>query len=140
MEAVDTAQILKELSGAERRSLAVRLLESTVFVSPLGVGDLHLVKRLAAHSKERCAEMAALIIELGEAPALYTRDPMSADLHYMELGHAMPRLLAHEEALLGLYCRAARRLEPDSPAGAFVIRACKELRQDRPGDNRALGV
>ena len=138
MKSVDSVEILSELLGAEGRSLSVRLIESTVFVSRPGVGDLHLVKRLADKSKERSAELAALIIELGEIPALYTRDPMSADLHYVELGHAMPRLLAHEEALLGMYSRAARRLEADSPAGAFVIRVCNELRQDRPGEECVL--
>ncbi len=140
MKSADSVEILGELLGAEHRSLAVRLLESTVFVPPLGVGDLHLVKRLADQSQERCAELVELIIEFGEMPALYTHDPMSADLHFLELGHAMPRLLADQVALSRMYSQAAELLEADSPARAFVVRACNELRQDRPGDKYVLSA
>ncbi len=140
MKSADSVEILSELLGAEQRSLAVRLLESTVFVPRLGVHDLHLVKRLADQSKERCAELAELIIELGEVPAPCTHDPTSADLHYVELGYAMPRLLADQVALSRMYSQAAELLEEDSPARAFVVRACNQLRQDRPGDKHVLSA
>ncbi len=119
----ECVQILNELLSREQRSFAVRLVESKAFVNESTAPRLALVQRMAETSERQCAALADQILALGGGitPCTCT-DPTSADLHYLELGHVLPRLLTDEEALAGVYEAAASRLEEEPPAAELANR------------------
>ena len=141
MNAQNTIGVLNELLASEQSSLALRLLESTVFVSQLSVEDLSTVKRMARASEEHGAKLADLIIQLGGVPGLRVGDTRSADLHYQELHRALPRLVSDREALVKKYERAAEFVAADPRAARLVAellgghRTLLALAQDHPRKN-----
>ena len=91
--------VLNELLVLEQASLARRFLESTVFVSHMTVEALTTVESMAQADEEHSARLTDAIIRLGGVPGLRFADPRTSDLHYMEINHALPRLVADREAV-----------------------------------------
>ncbi len=123
--------ILSELLSGEQRSLATRLTQSTPFVSHLSLADVGVVARLARASEAHCAQLADLILELGGVPGPRTCDPTSADLHFQELHHILPRLIADHEALIRKYELAAQRVAAQPRAASLVERILSDHREGR---------
>lgn len=111
--------ILNELLAYEQRNLVTALQESTLFVSRLSMDDVQMVENLAESGRQNAAWLAETIHRLGGVPGLRRIDPSAADLHYQELRHARPRLLADREAMVARYEAAADKVG-DEPAGAEV--------------------
>ena len=115
------SDILGELMTLEHNHLARRLLESTVFIPDACVADLRLVQRLAESSRRHEGELAGLIQERGGAVPLRRPDVDSADLHFQDLGSAMPRLIAAQEALVRAFVEATHRLGGDAACSAVSL-------------------
>jgi len=110
MATSEVIEILKELLVDEQHGLPVRLRESTVFVSQMGTRQIAAVNRMAQAGREHCAELAFLILEMGGTPGPRGANAATADLHYQDIRHALPRLAADRESLVELYELARDRL------------------------------
>jgi hypothetical protein len=117
MAEFSATDILNELLAAEQCSLALRLVESTVFVSRTSVADRFLLQRLAQSARQHCERLSGLILDLGGVPWPRKPDLATADLHYQELHHLVPRLEADLESLIGKYAAASRELGNDRRIG-----------------------
>jgi hypothetical protein len=122
--------ILDELLTLEQRSLAPRLLESTVFVSDLSVAAFGLVQRMAHATGDHAAALTKLILDCGGSPGPRGSSVTTADLHFQELQRVLPRLIADEQALIRKYAIAAQRLSDELRASALVTRILQRHQQD----------
>lgn len=122
MENVAIVEILNELLSAEQRNLVTYLMESTVFVSRLGMEELTLLQRMAKDADDAGAQLADAISRFGGAPGLRRVDLAPADLHFQELKIALPRLTADRQALVDAYTIADSRLANEPEAAAVVGR------------------
>lgn len=114
--------VLNELLALEQRRLAVRLIESGVFISQLSVVEGIELRRIAAESRTHCACLVDAIAARDGTPGPRVGDLRSADLHYQELRHVWPRLVADHEALVRRYRAAVDRLSPAPDAAAIIAR------------------
>ena len=114
--------VLNELLVLEQASLARRFLESTVFVSHMTVEALTTVESMAQADEEHSARLTDAIIRLGGVPGLRFADPRTSALHYMEINHALPRLVADREALVRKYTMAMNHIAAEPLATDLVRR------------------
>lgn len=129
MEPAAIVEILNELLAAEQRNLVTYLMDSTVFVSRLGMKELTLLEQMARDADDAGARLAEAIIALGGVPGLRTVDLAPADLHFQELHAALPRLAADRQALVDKYAIAGSRVGPE-PVAAQVVGRIKERHAD----------
>ena len=122
MDTQTVVDLLNELLANEQRTPAHRLLESNVIVSRVAMDGLGPVQAMARASREHTAWLTELILELDGAPGLRFGDPTSADLHYQELHHALPRLVREHQALIRKYELASERLAGEPEAQEVVER------------------
>jgi hypothetical protein len=122
--------ILNALLAEEQKSLASRLLESTVFVSKASVEDFFLVQRLARTSRQTCKQLAGLILELGDAPWPRPADSSTAHLHFHELHSVMPRLKADLENRIRKCTAAVGKLAGEPKAVALAASILERHRED----------
>lgn len=122
MDLQTVVDILNELLAAEQRSLARRLVESTLFVSLPTMEDAKIVRHMADKSVEHAQWLTKQILDLEGVPGLRFGDVSTANLHYQELRHALPRLLRDHEELIRKYKLACGRLGSDSPDVQLVPR------------------
>lgn len=122
--------ILNELLTLEQRSFAPRLLEATVSVSSQSVSVLVLVQRMTAATRDHGAALAKLILDLGGTPAPRCYLIATADLHFQDLLHVVPRFFADQEAAVRSYTLAAQRLSDEPRALAVVTRILQQHQQD----------
>ncbi|MEK7730864.1 MAG: hypothetical protein AAB385_03410 [Planctomycetota bacterium] len=129
MDRAQVIAILNELLTLEQRSLSLRLLEATVSVSSLSVPALVLVQRMTAATRDHGAALANLILDLGGTPAPRHYLIATADLHFQDLHHVLPRLVADQVAVVRSYTLAAQRLSDDPRALALVNRILQQHQQ-----------
>lgn len=130
METQTIVAILNELLMTEQGSLAVRLTESTVFVSHSSVEDSRIVQQMVRAGEEHGAWLTHAILQLGGVPGPRNPDTMSADLHFQELRRLLPRLLADREALVRKYALAAQRFGRERQAGEVVGRILERHQEE----------
>ena len=129
MDTSTVVDILNELLVAEHQSLAPRLLESIVFVSRDTVKGVQPVRRMADQSKEHTEWLTGMILELGGEPGPRFGDPTSADLHYQNIRHALPRLIDGHGTLIRKYSLATPKVESEPRAGELVSRILARHRE-----------
>ena len=112
--------ILNELLASEQRSLPVRVSEATVFVSKSTVEGFRAVEHMAENARTHAGWLSEFIIGLGGVPGPRTADAASADLHYLELGRAVPRLIRDHEGLITKYELAAGHLNAKPEAAELI--------------------
>lgn len=117
-----TIAILNELLAMEQQCIAVRLVESTMFVSSLSVRDNQLLRELSDKSTDHSRRLVDAILALGGSPGPRTVDASSADLHFQELHCVLPRLMADQQLLINCY-RAAAASISDEVQAIDVIQA-----------------
>lgn len=122
MDKHQVVDILNELLAVEQHSFPLRLFESTMFVSRLAVEDLRAVENMAQSSRQHGAWLSTLILELEGVPGPRIADPASADLHFQELHHVLPRLVREQESLIQKYALAGERLGAEAKAPNCVER------------------
>ena len=132
-----TLAVLNELLVAEQCHPARRLCESTVFVSDLGSEEEGAVRALVEASTGHCGELTSLIRRLGGEPGPRGIDVMTGDLHFQELGGAVPRVISEQGHLIALYQRASERLGDEPEAAAIVGRIVERHRTDLSALERA---
>jgi len=130
MERALLVAVLNELLSLEQRSLAPRLLESTVSVSSLAAPAMSLVQRMSNAVREHSGTLARLILELGGTPGRRGFGIATADLHFQDLQHVLPRLVANEEELVRDFTLAAQRISDDPRALAAVTRILQRHQQN----------
>jgi len=130
MEDHTVIDVLKDLLAAEQQSLAPRLFESTMFVSRLDAGAYEVVCSSAQASREHCGALTELILDLGGQPAPRLADSSTANLHYLELHHALPRLVVDQQSLERKYANAAPRVAGEPRASDLVNHILERRRQD----------
>lgn len=134
-----TVGILNELLALEQRSLAVRLLESTVFVSRLAVEDLKIVQQMAIAGRQHAAWLADVLQTHGSVPGPRIADAQSADLHFQELHQLLPRLVTDRRALIRKYELAANHLGANPDATGVVARILDQHRRELASLQQATG-
>jgi len=130
MDKAQTVAILNELLTLEQRSLAPRLLEATVSVSSLTVPALVLVQRMATATRDHGAALAKLILDMGGTPSPRRYLIATADLHFQDLQHFLPRLIADQGAIVRNYILAAQSLSDEPRALAVATRILQQHQQD----------
>lgn len=114
--------ILNELLVEEQCSLAIRLVESNVFVTRVATDELDTVKRMAGACKKHSEWLTDLILALGGLPGPRGTRTTSADLHFQDIRHVLPRLVDDCESLVSLYTRASRHVADEPLAAELVAR------------------
>lgn len=132
-----TLAVLNELLVAEQCSPAGRLRESTVFVSDLGSEEERAVRAMVEASAGHCGVLTTLIRRLGGEPGPRGIDVMTGDLHFQELGGAVPRVISEQGHLIALYQRALGRLGDEPEAAAIVGQIVEQHRADLSALERA---
>ena len=129
METSTVVDILNELLTAEHQSVARRLLESTVFIPRSAISGFESLQQMARDNREHTEWLTGLILELGGEPGPRFADLTSADLHYQDFHHALPRLTSGHEALMRKYSLAAGRVDSEPQAGELVSRILARHRE-----------
>ena len=129
MDTQTVVDLLNELLANEQRAPAHRLLESNITLSRVAMDGLGPVQAMARASREHMEWLTELILELDGAPGLRFGDPTSADLHYQELHHALPRLVREHQALIRKYELASDRLAGEPEAQEVVQRILAHHRE-----------
>ena len=130
MEDFAAIAVLNELLAAEQHNLALRLFESTMFVSRLDVPAFDAVSAMACACRDNCATLTELILDLGGQPVTRTADPSTADLHFLEAHHVLPRLVADLQSLERKYALGAQRLAGEPRASALANRILDRHHRD----------
>ena len=130
MNSQTAVAILNELLACEQGALAPRLFESTVFVSKLSIKDWRIAKDIAAATRENCATLADLTLRFGGTPGHRIQHVSTADLHFQELRHALPRLIADHESLMRKYRKAVEHLGSRPEAAGAVSRILQQHQQE----------
>ncbi len=115
-----TITILRDLLATEQRSIAPRLMESTVFVSKLSIHENESLRRAAKSTIENERKLTELIVSLGGAPGPRSADVMTAHLHFLEVHFVLPQLLADRQSLVQRYSAASAKLSREPRAAAVV--------------------
>lgn len=137
MDQEEVLRMLNELLNREQCSLALRLMESGVFVSSADVEAYSLVQRLARGATENAEALTNLILRLGGIPGPRYRDAHFADVHYLEARHLLPPLVKERRELVRLYEAGASRLGGEPAAAAVVTRILGGHRSGLESLNRA---
>jgi len=115
-------EVLNELLAAEQSAVCHRLLEATVFVSQLSMSEAQFVSRLAAECSQHTAWLADRVLQLGASPSMRRADVRTADLHFMDLHRAWPRLIENHRQLLDGCTLAAGQLASAAQSARLVGR------------------
>lgn len=137
MASTMTLAVLNELLVAEQCNPAGRLWESTVFVSDVNSEAEGVVRAMVEATVEHRRSLTALIRRLGGEPGPRGNDVMSGDLHFQELGEAVPRVISEQRRLIALYQRALERLGDEAEAVAVVRQIVEQHRADLSALERA---
>lgn len=116
-----TYDTLNELLAAERRSLLPRLAEAMVFITPDSAPEWAALQRLAQEHTSDESRLARTLIDLGGNPRPLWGDVHSADFHYTDLDHVLPRVLEREQEIAARYDTAFAELA-DCPPALEVVR------------------
>jgi hypothetical protein len=130
MDANTLAKILNELLTLEQRNLARRLLESAAFVTAPSIEEWSVVQRVARASRDHEASLVEALLACGGVPGLRAWSADTADLHYQELHHALPRLVAWYEDAVNTYTHAAKRVEGELEASRVISEILESHRQE----------
>ncbi len=114
--------LLNALLDAETRSLLARLGEAAPFVSWAAADGQALIEDLVEEQRQLEAALAECILGLGGSPTAGGADLTTADLHFVELHHLMPRLVADQDRLVRACEVAAERVDADCDAGRLIRR------------------
>ena len=112
--------LLNALLDAETRSLLARLGEAAPFVSWTAADEQALVEDLVEEQQQLKAALAECILSLAGSPTAGGADLTMGDLHYVELHHLMPRLVADQDRLVRACEVAAERVDADCDAGRLI--------------------
>lgn len=137
MDLDSVCAILNELLAAEQRAIAPRLFESTVFVSALSISEFPVVQRIVQQAQRNCERLTTKILECGGVPAPRLPVAAMANMHFQDLHHVVPLVIADQEALVRTYKAAAQQLAPE-PGAAELVTRILELHFDELEELRRL--
>ena len=127
---MDETAVLNDLLLAEYSSIAPRLIESTTFVPPAWARADIVVRRIAAASRENCAALTELILDLGGTPAPRRYRAHTADLHYLDMGSMVPKLEEDQRAIVETYSRAVSALAHLPRVSSMLLRMLDSHQRD----------
>ncbi len=114
------AAVLNQLLDAEQQSLALRIAESTPFVSMSEVAAGNVVRVMAQTARLNREMLTEMILDLGGQPVPRRADLFTANLHYLDLNAMLPHLLQAQESVVDQYKQLTPRLAPDRKAAALA--------------------
>jgi hypothetical protein len=116
-----TLDVLNQLRTAERRSLLPRLAELDVFIQEALAHELDQVRRMIAEQAKHDAWLleAAERCDVSLSPA--SADVHTANLHYLDLGSLLPRVIACTNVLVQIYGQAQAGADDLLPPAAEAI-------------------
>ena len=117
--------LLNAVLDAETRSLLARLREAAPFVSWTAADEQALIEDLVEEQRQLEAALAECILGLAGSPTAGSADLTTAGLHFVELHHLMPRLVADQDQLVRACEVAAERVDADCEAGRLIRRTCQ---------------
>ena len=122
--------VLNELLAVEQQSLALRLFESTMFLSRLDVGAYDVVQSMADAARDHGGALTKLILELGGEPAPRAGDVTTADLHFLELHYVLPRLISEQQRIERFCSATASRVAAIPRCAALIARILDRHQRD----------
>ncbi len=140
MSQAEVLDVLNELLTVEQRRLAIRLVESTLFVSEDAIAESRLLVRMVDQSGQHCGRLVDVMLQLGGVPGPRTGDLDTAHLHYQQLDHLWPHLVADHEKLVATYRRAAERVVCEPQAAEVVGGILAKYQADFDSLRDAQGV
>jgi hypothetical protein len=114
------ASVLNELLDAEQQSLAIRIAESTPFVSMSEVSAGRVLQGMAQSARHNRETLTEMILDLGGQPVPRRADLFTANLHYLDLFAMLPHLLQAQEAVVERYKQLTPQLASDRRASALA--------------------
>ena len=114
------AAVLNQLLDAEQQSLAIRIAESTPFVSMSEVAARRVVQAMADNARHNRETLTEMILDLGGQPVPRRADLFTANLHYLDLFAVLPALVQAQESQVALYRELTPLLAPDRKAAALA--------------------
>ncbi len=129
MNTAPVIETLNELLGYESNSLLPRLADSTIFVSWATADEAEHISNIIDEDIEHQAWLVEAIRDLGGEPASASPDVRSAELHFLDLGYVLPRVLADRERLLRAYESAAARIGSNAHAAAVIAKITQRHRR-----------
>ena len=114
------ATVLNQLLDAEQQSLAVRIAESTPFVSISEVAAGRNLKAMAENARHNKEVLTEMILDLGGQPLPRRADLFTANLHYLDLNAVLPHLLQAQESVVDQYKQLTPQLAADRNAAALA--------------------
>lgn len=122
-----TVEIINELLAAEQASTVRRVVESTAFVSPLSARQASAVRNIAGEMADHGAWLVDLLSRAGRSPGPRFGNVRSADLHFLDISHALPRIIADFQRLANM-CDRGARLVQDSDASSVIAKMAERHR------------
>ncbi len=122
-------EVLNELLAAESASLLPRLRESRVFVSWASADEVDDVQRILDEDQEHQGWIVEAINRAGGYPLPVRADINTTNLHYIELGFLLPRVLADRRKLLSYYESASGQVASHEASSEVVSRIAGRVRK-----------
>ncbi len=130
MASPEILDVLNDLLNSERSSLALRLIESDVFVSQSSARAAEIMRRMARSALRHCQQLASLIYDLGGEIGPHPANARTAHLHFQELGYVLPGLVADHENCISRYKSALPKLAASSRAVSLANRILAQHQVD----------
>jgi hypothetical protein len=120
MERETIIEILNELFALEAENLLPRIAESTVFISWASTDDARVVERMIVEDRENRALLASTIRDIG-GEILPVWGPIdSGNMHFLDLGFLLPRVVEDHRRLVEAYESAAPQVSAVGIAAEVV--------------------
>lgn len=102
--------ILNELLAMEQGQFALRLVESTPFISRAGVEQARLLRELEDKARRHAGMLSDAVIRLEGSPGMRFRDINSAHVHFQQIQVIWPELVDDVRRLVQAYRVGAEKL------------------------------
>lgn len=123
-----TIDVLNELLAAHKRSLLLRVMETSPFVSPADAALADTLRHIIAEETEHADWLVEAVVERGGSPVSALPDPRTASIHYVDLCYLLPRIVQDERRILRASEAAAERIK-DPAARELVTRIAERHRR-----------
>jgi hypothetical protein len=114
------AAVLNQLLDAEQQSFAIRIDESTPFISMSEVAAGNVLRGMAKTARLNREKLTEMILDCGGQPVPRRAELFTANLHYLDLFSVLPQLMQAQESVVALYKQLTPRLASDRKAAELA--------------------
>jgi rubrerythrin len=123
-----TINVLNELLAAHKRSLLLRVMETSPFVSSADAALADTLRHIIAEEAEHADWLVEAVVEREGSPVSAIPDPRTASVHYVDLRYLLARIVQDERRILRACEAAAERIE-DPAARELITRIAERHRR-----------